>query len=63
MLVKLLVSRAGVRESNSAGDVIEVSDSEASRMFEAGQAVPATAKQRKETATQSRLNVSKAVKL
>lgn len=40
MKVKLLTSRAGVNFSQNAGDVIDVSDDEAKRMIEAGQASP-----------------------
>lgn len=39
MKVKLLVSRAGVDSAHSPGDVIDVSDAEALRMVEAGQAI------------------------
>ena len=38
MKIKLLVSRAGPRISQNAGDVIEVTGAEAKRMIEAGQA-------------------------
>jgi hypothetical protein len=38
MKVKLLTSRAGVGESQNAGDEIEVSAAEGGRMIEAGQA-------------------------
>ncbi len=43
MKVRLLISRAGAGFAQSAGEVIEVSDAEAKRMFEANppQAVPA----------------------
>lgn len=41
MKVKLLQSRAGVDFSQNAGDIVEVSASEAERMIAAGQAVPA----------------------
>lgn len=40
MKVELLVARAGLDFSQSAGDVVEVSDDEAKRMIEAGQAKP-----------------------
>lgn len=40
MRVKLLVSRATATEAQNRGDVIEVSDAEAVRMIEAGQAEP-----------------------
>lgn len=39
MKISLLVSRAGPGGSNNVGDQIEVSDAEAIRMIEAGQAV------------------------
>lgn len=39
MKIKLLVSRAGPAGAFSAGDVIDVGDAEAARMFDAGQAV------------------------
>lgn len=38
MEVKLLVSRAGHKFSQSVGDVVEVSDDEALRLIEAGKA-------------------------
>lgn len=38
MEIKLLISRAGVGFSQNAGDTIEVSEDEALRMIEAGQA-------------------------
>jgi len=41
MVIRLLVSRAGNGFAQNCGDVIEVSDAEAIRMIEAGQAVPA----------------------
>jgi len=59
MQVKLLVPRAGVDGAQNRGDVVTVSDAEAVRMIEAGQAEPvrsgkapekATAKPRKERA-------------
>ena len=40
MKIKLLTSRAGVGFSQNVGDEIEVSDAEARRMIEAGQAAP-----------------------
>jgi hypothetical protein len=40
MKVKLLVSRASAAGAENRGDVIEVSDGEAIRMIEAGQAEP-----------------------
>lgn len=40
MRIRMLVSRAGVGFANSAGDEIEVSADEASRMIAAGQAEP-----------------------
>lgn len=41
MKVKLLMSRSGADGAQNAGDEIEVSNNEAKRMIEAGQAVPA----------------------
>lgn len=41
MEVKLLVSRVGAGFSQSAGEIIQVSDAEGLRMIEAGQAVAA----------------------
>lgn len=38
MQVKLLVSRAGANFSQSRGEIVEVSDAEALRMVDAGQA-------------------------
>lgn len=38
MQIKLLTSRAGVGFSQARGEIIEVSDDEAARMMEAGQA-------------------------
>lgn len=43
MKVKLLVSRAGPAGAQNRGDEIEVSDAEALRMFDAGQAEPVRA--------------------
>lgn len=40
MKVKLLVSRSGADGAFAPGDEIEVSDAEAKRMIEAGQAQP-----------------------
>lgn len=40
MRVKLLIARAAATGSQNAGEEIEVSSDEASRMFDAGQAVP-----------------------
>ena len=40
MKIKLLVSRSGVDGAFSPGDEIEVTNDEAKRMIEAGQAVP-----------------------
>ena len=39
MKVKLLISRAGADFSQNAGDVVEIEESEALRMIEAGQCV------------------------
>lgn len=40
MKIKLLVSRSGADGAFAPGDEIEVSDAEAKRMIEAGQAAP-----------------------
>ena len=40
MKIELLTARVGAVFSQNRGDVIEVSDEEAIRMIEAGQAVP-----------------------
>lgn len=40
MKVKLLVARAAATGSENRGDVVDVSDAEAVRMIEAGQAEP-----------------------
>lgn len=48
MKVKLLISRAGIKFSQSAGDIVEVSEAEAERLIRAGKAEPVTSK---ETAT------------
>lgn len=40
MKIRLLTARAGVNFSQDRGEVIEVSDAEAVRMIEAGQAEP-----------------------
>lgn len=40
MRIKLLVSRSGPAGAFSPGDIIDVGDAEAQRMFDAGQAVP-----------------------
>jgi hypothetical protein len=50
MKIKLLTSRAGADGAFAAGDEIEVSDAEAARMIEAGQALPVR-EQRVEKAT------------
>ena len=39
MEVKLLISRAGKDFSQSAGDIVEIEETEALRMIEAGQCV------------------------
>lgn len=43
MKITLLVSRATATGSENRGDVVEVSDAEAIRMIEAGQAAPVRA--------------------
>ena len=50
MQVKLTISRAGARVSQSAGEIVEVGEEEGARMIEAGQAEAVSAKG-KETAT------------
>lgn len=44
MKVKLLTSRAGIDFAQDAGDVIEVSNDEAKRLLESGQAEPVAKK-------------------
>ena len=51
MLIKLLVSRAGVNFSQTAGDVVEVDNAEAVRMIDAGQAEASKKETIVETAT------------
>jgi hypothetical protein len=51
MLIKLLVSRAGVSFSQSAGEIVEVDNAEAVRMIDAGQAEAAKKEAVVETAT------------
>lgn len=51
MLIKLLVSRAGVNFSQTAGDIVEVENAEAVRMIDAGQAEAAKKETIVETAT------------
>lgn len=58
MKIKLLISRAGIKFSQSAGDIVDVSEDEADRLIRAGKAEPAAAK---ETAT-SKTPTRKAVK-
>ena len=43
MQVKLLTARASARGAENRGDIVEVSDDEAVRMIEAGQAEPVRA--------------------
>lgn len=43
MKVRLLVSRAGVGFSQNKGDIVDVSDAEAKRMLDRGQAEPVEA--------------------
>jgi len=50
MQVKLLVARATATGSENRGDVIDVSDGEAIRMIDAGQAEPVRAAQAPEKA-------------
>ena len=51
MLIKLLVSRAGVNFSQTAGDIVEVENAEAVRMIDAGQAEASKKETIVETAT------------
>jgi len=51
MLIKLLVSRAGVNFSQTAGDIVEVENAEALRMISVGQAEAAKKETVVETAT------------
>ena len=51
MLIKLLVSRAGVNFSQTAGDIVEVENAEALRMIDAGQAEASKKETIVETAT------------
>jgi len=51
MLIKLLVSRAGVNFSQTAGDIVEVDNAEAVRMIDAGQAEASKKETIVETAT------------
>mgnify|MGYP000055850158 CR=1 FL=1 len=51
MLIKLLVSRAGVNFSQTAGDIVEVENAEALRMISAGQAEASKKETIVETAT------------
>ena len=60
MKIKLLTSRAGNAFCQNVGDEIEVSEAEAIRMIEAGQAVPVVASKR-ETATKKQVT-EKAIK-
>lgn len=60
MKVKLLISRGGAGFTQNAGDEVEVSEDEAKRMIEAGQAVP-IAESKTETAV-SKKQTQKAVK-
>ena len=51
MLIKLLVSRAGVNFSQTAGVIVEVDNAEAVRMIDAGQAEASKKETIVETAT------------
>jgi len=51
MLIKLLVSRAGVNFSQSAGEVLEIENAEAVRMIAVGQAEQVGKSKKYETAT------------
>ena len=61
MKVELLVSRSGVDGAQNRGDVIDVSDNEAKRMIEAGQAVPVRSAAKAET-TSKATKAEKAIK-
>lgn len=54
MKIRLLVPRAGPAGAQNRGDEVEVSDAEAVRMFEAGQAEPVRKSIQPETATSKR---------
>ena len=60
MKLKLLISRAGADFSQSAGDVINVSDAEGKRMIEAAQAIPHV--ESKTETTTNKKQTQKAVK-
>lgn len=61
MKIKLLTARATARGPENRGDVIDVSDAEAVRMIEAGQAEPVRAAKAPEKAVK-RAKVEKATK-
>ncbi|MDX1489729.1 MAG: hypothetical protein R3332_00430 [Pseudohongiellaceae bacterium] len=61
MKVELLVSRAGLTVCENVGDIIDVSDAEAARMIEAGQAKPARVSS-KETTSKKNSKAEKANK-
>jgi len=60
MQIKLLMARATATGSQNRGDVVDVSDAEAVRMIEAGQAQPVRAAQPEKAI--ARRNVEKASK-
>ena len=60
MQIKLLMARATATGSQNRGDVVDVSDAEAVRMIEAGQAQPVRATKPEKAI--SRRNVEKASK-
>ena len=62
MKVELLISRAAASGSQNRGDIVEVSDNEAARMIEAGQAKPVRGNEPKETAVLQKRGVEKASK-
>ena len=62
MKIELLVSRASASGSQNRGDIVEVSDNEAARMIEAGQAKPVRGNEVKETAVAQKRGVEKASK-
>ncbi len=54
MKIELLTARAAAGGSQNRGDVVEVSDAEAKRLIEAGQAVPVRSAAKPETAIPKR---------
>lgn len=54
MKIELLTARASAGGAQNRGDVIEVSEAEAARLIEAGQAIPVRSSGKPETATPKR---------